>query len=118
MTITAADIAGVVAQARATFPGAVLTMYYGPNREQAVTVLRSSSTEVNSEGGLSGVIEGLTGRLRLTLSDCGDWEPPEDGSIIALHTTAGVDLGAFTIIGHADDPTGTVRTLLYGEEAA
>ena len=118
MTVTASVVAGVISMARSTFPTAVLTLRWGDAPGQSVTALRSVSTEHAADGDLSGVIEGLRGRLRIVLSDCSPWDAPQDGDKITLTDSAGSDLGSFTVLGHDDDPTGTVRTLLYGEESA
>jgi len=123
VSIGASEIAGVITATEAMFPLAVLTMYWGTGgadgpRDHTAQVLRSESTESNSEGDLSGAIEGLRGRLRLILSRCGDWAPPADGSVIELYDADDELIGTFTVIGHNDDPTKSVRTLIYGEEAA
>jgi hypothetical protein len=93
-------------------------MYYGENQARSVSVLASASQEHDSEDDLAGIIPGTRGRLRLILSRCGSWVPPADGDTITLKDSDGDEMGTFGILGHTDDPTGTVRTLIYGEESA
>ena len=118
MTITATMISGIVTAAESAFPAAVLKMYYGDVRDHVVNVLRSDTTESSQDNDLAGIIPGLRGRLRLILSRCSPWEPPGEGDNVDLYTSADVLIGTFAILGHNDDPTATVRTLLYGEESA
>ena len=118
MSVTAAMIAGVISAAETAFPGAVLTMWYGDNREHRVQAFRSDTVRNDGANDLGGVEPGQRGQLRLILSRCGDNTPPETGDVVLLQTSAGVDIGTVTILSHNDDPTSTVRTLFYGEESA
>ena len=117
MSIGATQVAGIVIAAETAFPLGVLVLKWGNTKSQSVNVFRSESTRSDSESDLAGVVPGLRGKLRLILSRCSPWTPPAQDDLIDLYTTAGVLVGSFVIIGHDDDPTGTVRSLYYGEDA-
>ena len=118
MSITAAMIAGVLSAARTVLPGAIYTIHYGDGGQQTVSGFQPDGTQNTSLGALDGAIEGLRAEVIITLSDCDPWTPPCDGDMITIFTPADVEVGRFTVLGHHDDPTGTVRRLAYGEEAA
>ena len=118
MSITNAMIANIVTQARATLPGAVYTIAYGDGGQQTVSGFQPDGTQNTSLGSLDGAIDGLRAEIIITLSDCAPWTPPCDGDMITIFTPAGVEVGRFTVLGHRDDPTGTVRHLSYGEDSA
>ena len=111
-------ISNVVSTAEGVLPGAVLSLYWGDNLDQVVSVLRSESTTNDDDADLGGIIAGTRGRLRVILSRCEPWTPPQEGDRIALYDGDGDEIGTFVVLEHVDDPTGTVRSLIYGEEAA
>ena len=118
MTIGATELAGLIAEVESVFPEAVIKLYWGEPRDHVVNVLKSDTVESNSVNDLGGVEPGQRMRLRLILSRCSPWTPPADGDIVELYTSADVKIGAYTILGHNDDPTGSIRTLMLGEETA
>lgn len=118
MTVTNAMIAGIVSSARSVFPGATRTLHWGSHQENSVSCLASESTENSSEGDLGGVISGVRGTLRVILSECSPWTPPKTDDVITIDNADGEDMGTFTVLDHNDDPSGTVRKLMYGEASA
>jgi len=111
------SIAAMYAQAETVFPTSVMRMYWGENQQDGINVLRSDPTQYNGEHELSGVVLNIHGGVRVLLSRCDPWEPPEDGDIITLEDSEG-NMARYSVIGHTDDQTGTTRMLVYGEESA
>ena len=120
MPITAAMIAGVITQARTTFPTRACNVIYGEGGEHTATAFHSSPIKSNSDSELGGVIEGKRGELIITLSDCDPWTPPADGDAIALSDTDDNVIGRYYVLGHDDEGTSPAvfRRLYYGEESA
>lgn len=118
MSVGATNLAGVITSMESAFPAAVVKLYWGDNGEHVVNVLKSDTVESNSVNDLGGIEPGQRLRLRLIVSRCSPWTPPADGDVVDLYTSADVKIGTFIIMGHNDDPTGSIRTLMIGEETA
>ena len=118
MTIGATELMAVITDAEAMFPGAVVKLYWGEPRDHVVNVLKSDTVESNSVNDLGGIEPGQRLRVRLIVSRCDPWTPPADGDVVDLYTSADVKIGTFSVLGHNDDPTGSIRTLMLGEETA
>ena len=118
MSITSTTIAAVITAGRAALPGAIYTIRWGGGAEHEVSAFQPDGRQHDPDGSVDGLIAGTRGTLIITLSDCDPWEPPTDNEGIVLLNASGENLGAFAVLGHRDDPTGTIRRLFYGEEAA
>ena len=119
MSITASMIAGVITAARSALPGAIYKIRWSNNGEHEVSGFQPDGKANDSEGNLSGTISNVRAVIIITLSDCGTFEPPKDGDqITLLHNTTNAVIGSYVVLGHRDDPTGTIRRLAYGEESA
>ena len=103
---------------RTAIPSAVYVLRWGADGQQSVNALQSMGRERDGAGDLDGLIPNVESTLRIILSECGDWTPPADGDSIHLTNSAGAEVGTFTALSHRDDPTGAVRTLVYGEASA
>ena len=118
MAVDVTAIAAVMAAAHAMFPAASLTLRFGNQFEHSVSAIRGEPNQGNNEDDLSGNIAGLLGSVRIIKTACDPWVVPDDGDRILLETSAGVELGTYTVLNHADDQLDVTRKLFYGEESA
>ena len=113
MSITAAQIAAVLTQARATFPGAAVNVLHVESG-RSLNALRSAPAG-DDLGDLSGEIEGARMSYRVILSDCGP-RPPVAGD--HLREGTGIDARTWVVLSMAGDQCGATRILNCGEASA
>ena len=118
MSITTSVIESVIDAARSAMPGAVYTIRWGDGAEHEVTAFQPDGRQHDAQGSLDGTFPGIRGTLIIKLSDCSPWEPPNDDDKITVFNSSGVSVGEFSVLGHRDDPTNTIRRLQYGEASA
>ena len=113
MSISAAQIAAVMTQARATFPGAAVSVLHEESG-RSLNALRSGRL-ADDIGDLSGEIEGTRWSFRVILSDCGP-RPPIPGD--HLREGTGIDQRTWVVLSMAGDQCGATRILNCGEASA
>ena len=117
-----ADIAAIMADARAFLAGTsglVKVLWLdGVGQPHSVAGIRTEPQTKDPQGSLYGEASGLRGGVRITLSDCAPWTPPQAGDLITLTDSNDVDIGIYTVLTQRDDQAGITRLIQYGEASA